>query len=206
LRNILKLIVEDNRATSSLRCPATPGYFVEPGDCRELFQAVSGGQQLVGTNYTLCREGDRRIVMANDGRGEVLRLTGQEVERMALAEQDVMLLQQAKERWLMTIPDCHPPPKLKLRALQPSSLFFASIWEIAIKANIGKLTLSVPFETLHLNLVTTGITLLPITFADTKTCLALPLHHRDPFDRIMNCPSHESCPCSYQSRFKRRES
>ncbi len=68
----------------------------------ELFQAVSDGQQLVGTNYTLCREGDRRIVMANDGRGEVLRLTREGVERTALVERDVMLLQEAFERWLLS--------------------------------------------------------------------------------------------------------
>jgi hypothetical protein len=68
----------------------------------ELFQAVSDGQQLVGTSYTLCREGDRRIVIANDGRGEVLRLTGEGVERTALVERDVMLLQEAKEKWLVS--------------------------------------------------------------------------------------------------------
>lgn len=66
----------------------------------EFFKAVSDGQQIVGTNYTLSREGDRRIVMSNDGRGEVLRLTGGGVERTALADQDVMLMQQAKETWL----------------------------------------------------------------------------------------------------------
>ena len=65
----------------------------------EFFKAVSDGQQRVGTHYTLCREGDRRIVMANDGRGEVLRLIGQEVEMAALEEHDVIIMQQAWERW-----------------------------------------------------------------------------------------------------------
>lgn len=68
----------------------------------ELFQAVSDGQQLVGTSYTLRREGESRIVMANDGRGEVLRLTGEEVEWTALVERDVMLLQEAKEKRLVS--------------------------------------------------------------------------------------------------------
>ncbi len=68
----------------------------------EFFKAVSDGQQLVGTNYTLCRESESRIVMANDGRGEVLRLTGEGVEWTALVERDVMLLRQAKERWLVS--------------------------------------------------------------------------------------------------------
>jgi PIN domain nuclease of toxin-antitoxin system len=83
--------------------------------------------------------------------------------------------------------DSRLPPSTKTQIESTPVVFtsIASIWEIAIKANIGKLTLSVPFETLDLNLVSTGITLLPITFADTETYLTLPLHHRDPFDRIL---------------------
>jgi PIN domain nuclease of toxin-antitoxin system len=61
----------------------------------------------------------------------------------------------------------------------------SSLWEIAIKANIGKLTLSFPFHTIQPNLITTGITQLPITFSDLEIYLSLPLHHRDPFDRIL---------------------
>jgi PIN domain nuclease of toxin-antitoxin system len=60
-----------------------------------------------------------------------------------------------------------------------------SLWEIAIKANIGKLSLSAPFTDLQPSLIAANITLLPITFADTETYLSLPLHHRDPFDRIL---------------------
>lgn len=83
--------------------------------------------------------------------------------------------------------DSRLPPATKNQIERTPAVFtsVASIWEIAIKVNIGKLSLSVPFYTLHQNLVTTGITLLPITFADTETYLALPLHHRDPFDRIL---------------------
>ena len=33
-----------------------------------------------------------------------------------------------------------------------------SLWEIAIKANIGKLTLAFPFNTIEPNLITAGIT------------------------------------------------
>lgn len=60
-----------------------------------------------------------------------------------------------------------------------------SLWEIAIKANIGKLTLSFPFSTIEPNLVAVGITQLPITFSDLEIYLSLPLHHRDPFDRLL---------------------
>jgi PIN domain nuclease of toxin-antitoxin system len=60
-----------------------------------------------------------------------------------------------------------------------------SLWEIAIKANIGKLDLSFPFSTIAPNLVSLGITEIPITFKDLEIYLSLPLHHRDPFDRIL---------------------
>jgi PIN domain nuclease of toxin-antitoxin system len=60
-----------------------------------------------------------------------------------------------------------------------------SLWEIAIKANIGKLDLSFPFSTIAPNLISLGIAELPITFKDLEIYLSLPLHHRDPFDRIL---------------------
>lgn len=65
----------------------------------EFFKAISDGQQRVGTHYTLKRFGDTRSVFANDGRGEVLKLIGQEVEMAALEEHDVMIMQQAWSRW-----------------------------------------------------------------------------------------------------------
>jgi PIN domain nuclease of toxin-antitoxin system len=60
-----------------------------------------------------------------------------------------------------------------------------SLWEIAIKTNIGKLTLRFPFSDLEAELTTQNITQLPITFKDLETYHSLPLHHRDPFDRLL---------------------
>ena len=74
-------------------------------------------------------------------------------------------------------------PKSKPR---PTSLVStASLWEIAIKANIGKLALSFPFNTIEANLRALGMTQLPIVFADLEIYLSLPLQHRDPFDRVL---------------------
>ncbi len=64
-------------------------------------------------------------------------------------------------------------------------LSIASIWEIAIKINIGKLTLQGDFEDIESQLITENIRILPLTFADTVQLRYLPLHHRDPFDRII---------------------
>jgi PIN domain nuclease of toxin-antitoxin system len=60
-----------------------------------------------------------------------------------------------------------------------------SLWEIAIKTGLGKLSLEVPFHELQLILDQLLIRILPITFADTERYQGLPLHHRDPFDRIL---------------------
>jgi PIN domain nuclease of toxin-antitoxin system len=79
------------------------------------------------------------------------------------------------------------PPTTRTQIETTPTIFISivSLWEIAIKANIGKLSLSFPFNTIAPNLITTGITELPITFKDLEIYLALPLHHRDPFDRIL---------------------
>lgn len=82
---------------------------------KEFFKAVKDGQQMSGTNYTLRREGDTIRVIAMDGRGEVLRLTGQGVEMAALEDKDVMLLQQALERRL-----AKKPQKSQPRPISPS--------------------------------------------------------------------------------------
>ncbi len=67
-----------------------------------------------------------------------------------------------------------------------SLLSVASLWEMAIKVSLGKLTLSAPFadlipEQLNLN----GIGLLNIRIDHVSLLATLPFHHRDPFDRLL---------------------
>ncbi len=65
-------------------------------------------------------------------------------------------------------------------------LSIASLWEIAIKVSIGKLTLSQPFEQfMPEQLALNDITVLPIRIVDCHQLIGLPFHHRDPFDRII---------------------
>lgn len=64
-------------------------------------------------------------------------------------------------------------------------LSIASLWEIAIKLNLGKLSLQRSYETIEVELKSSDILLLPISFIDTLQILHLPLHHRDPFDRML---------------------
>ncbi|PSB15927.1 PIN domain nuclease [filamentous cyanobacterium Phorm 46] len=68
-----------------------------------------------------------------------------------------------------------------------TGLYFsiASLWEISIKINVGKLQLNRSFEDLPKELEYIKVPILPITFEDTEIYTSLPLHHRDPFDRIL---------------------
>jgi PIN domain nuclease of toxin-antitoxin system len=70
-----------------------------------------------------------------------------------------------------------------------SELFFsiASLWEIAIKLNIGKLQLTSSFNELLTRLAFIQAEILPIEIEDAQTYINLPLipEHRDPFDRIL---------------------
>ena len=62
----------------------------------------------------------------------------------------------------------------------------ASIWEIQIKAQPGKLALRLPLaELIDDQQQTNGIEILPKTLAHVLTLDALPQHHRDPFDRLL---------------------
>ncbi|HEV7517108.1 MAG TPA: type II toxin-antitoxin system VapC family toxin [Thermoanaerobaculia bacterium] len=65
-------------------------------------------------------------------------------------------------------------------------LSVASLWEIAIKVNLGKLTLERPFEELiPEQLSVAEIDRLPIRMEHLATLSKLSLYHRDPFDRLI---------------------
>jgi PIN domain nuclease of toxin-antitoxin system len=62
----------------------------------------------------------------------------------------------------------------------------ASLWEIAVKLSLGKVKLPRPFcEVFPRQLETNGFELLPISCAQLNQVVALPFHHRDPFDRLL---------------------
>jgi PIN domain nuclease of toxin-antitoxin system len=62
----------------------------------------------------------------------------------------------------------------------------ASVWEMAIKQSSGKLNLGNPYssfiaEQMRLN----SMELLPVRLEHLDLITTLPLHHRDPFDRLL---------------------
>jgi len=61
-----------------------------------------------------------------------------------------------------------------------------SLWEIAIKNSIGKLPLAKPFgQLIPEQLQRGGFEVLGLTVEHTAQLAQLPLHHRDPFDRML---------------------
>ncbi|MDW8465066.1 MAG: type II toxin-antitoxin system VapC family toxin [Chloroherpetonaceae bacterium] len=65
-------------------------------------------------------------------------------------------------------------------------LSLVSVWEIAIKVSMGKLSLQEPLgDFLREQLALNFIELLPISFEHLLKVRELPLHHRDPFDRLL---------------------
>ena len=59
-------------------------------------------------------------------------------------------------------------------------------WEMAVKSCLGKLRLPIPFAQLFPSrLETLGFSILPITSRHLHMVETLPLHHRDPFDRLL---------------------
>ena len=61
----------------------------------------------------------------------------------------------------------------------------ASVWELAIKARLGRLTLPTTVEDYIAEKAAAGLLILPIIWTHAAAVEKLPLHHRDPFDRLI---------------------
>ena len=62
----------------------------------------------------------------------------------------------------------------------------ASLWEMAIKLSLGRLTLAEPFGVLILHqLRVSGIAIMNIDLNHLAVLTTLPFHHRAPFDRLI---------------------
>jgi PIN domain nuclease of toxin-antitoxin system len=61
----------------------------------------------------------------------------------------------------------------------------ASLWEISIKVNLGKLFINNDFESILEDINDEGIIILPINFPHICINNKLPQFHKDPFDRII---------------------
>jgi PIN domain nuclease of toxin-antitoxin system len=65
-----------------------------------------------------------------------------------------------------------------------------TIWEMAIKAALGKLPLSLSFrQWLDKAIVDMRLSIMAITVDHVERITGLPFHHRDPFDRLLAAQS-----------------
>jgi PIN domain nuclease of toxin-antitoxin system len=71
-------------------------------------------------------------------------------------------------------------------------LSVASVWEMQIKIQLGKLKLSLPLKELLKNQQeTNNLTVSPVALPHVLALEALPFHHKDPFDRLLIAQSIE---------------
>lgn len=62
----------------------------------------------------------------------------------------------------------------------------ASLWEIAIKSQLKKLNLGTSYDTFVQEYITAReVELIPIDLGHLSVYSSLPLHHHDPFDRML---------------------
>lgn len=92
--------------------------------------------------------------------------------------------------WLWLL---HEPEELTAHALSAVTagdaslhLSVASLWEIAIKVSVHKLTLASSVQSfLPMAIARSGVKILGISTAHVIAVADLPAHHRDPFDRML---------------------
>ena len=71
-------------------------------------------------------------------------------------------------------------------------LSVASVWEMQIKIQLGKLKLSLPLKELIKNQQETNdLTVSPVILTHVLALDTLPFHHKDPFDRLLIAQSLE---------------
>jgi PIN domain nuclease of toxin-antitoxin system len=61
----------------------------------------------------------------------------------------------------------------------------ASVWEMAIKASLGRLSLPETAADYIAGKLQSGLQMLPIEWPHAAAVESLPFHHRDPFDRVL---------------------
>jgi PIN domain nuclease of toxin-antitoxin system len=89
--------------------------------------------------------------------------------------------------WITDAPQL-PPQVRDVIADGRNDLFFsaASCWEIAIKAQLGKLTLPArPDVFIAEQMASNAVQGLPVEASHALHVFHLPSHHRDPFDRML---------------------
>jgi PIN domain nuclease of toxin-antitoxin system len=111
--------------------------------------------------------------------------------------------------WLRLIGDEDrlSPEARSILAAPDSELYLsaAAIWEVAIKAAAGKLRYTGrPAVQIPLHIARSGVITLAVSVEHALAAAALPMHHRDPFDRMMiaQAQAEELTLATIDERFK----
>jgi PIN domain nuclease of toxin-antitoxin system len=82
------------------------------------------------------------------------------------------------------------------------SASIVSLWEIKIKESLGKLKLPKGF---YKAIEPAGFEILPLTLAHVQALDKLPMHHRDPFDRLLiaQAKTEQMLLVTHDAEFKR---
>jgi len=76
--------------------------------------------------------------------------------------------------------------KIYLNAENTMYLSLASVWEMAIKISLGKLSINRPLgDFVNEHVLGNNIQILKIQLSHVLSIETLPFHHRDPFDRMI---------------------
>lgn len=90
--------------------------------------------------------------------------------------------------WMQVSPE-HFSAEARAILVSPETellLSAASSWEIAIKHSLGRLPLpEPPAKYVPSRMESSGVEPLPVQHTHALQAAALPLHHRDPFDRLL---------------------
>jgi PIN domain nuclease of toxin-antitoxin system len=99
----------------------------------------------------------------------------------------VLLLDTHVLLWTLGAPERLPQDIVEQIESPETTVYFsaASIWEIAIKTTLGKVDFQYSPEDIAQAAKATGLVELPVSAAHAAKVAHLPLHHRDPFDRLL---------------------
>ncbi|MCY7337605.1 MAG: type II toxin-antitoxin system VapC family toxin [Chamaesiphon sp.] len=90
--------------------------------------------------------------------------------------------------WMATEPERLSPRLIESIVNRQNTLFLSlvSIWEIQIKAALGKLDVITDLKaTVDIQIAENSLELLTLDLQHIYALSNLPLHHRDPFDRLL---------------------
>lgn len=89
--------------------------------------------------------------------------------------------------WVLFEPERIPATVREELEEPANEVFFSAIgiWEMAIKASLGRLELDVDLQAIAPAAVASGFAELPVFSSAAARVATLPMHHRDPFDRLL---------------------